>query len=159
MNDASVLALKLRPGPRPVSALSAFLRTLQAAVREIAASSPSGATLFDQRPGPTLAADFTPQDDAIVVSFRFCDPSGEPLQELSTETFRRFMQDLVSTLSAHPQRDLWGAPVFHSRSGSDDESTRMREVLDDLSRLGDASLECGRRRIELNEGAVWLADS
>ena len=156
--DKSVLILRLKPGPRPVSALSAFLRTLQAAVREAAASEPAGAPLFEQRPGPTLAADLSPQDGSTVVSFRFCDSTGTPIESLSSVAFQRFMHDLSSTLSSQPQRDLWGSPVFASRSATDDRE-RMREVLEDLSRLGNASLECGRRKIELNEGAVWLDEN
>ena len=156
--DMSALILRLKHGPRPVSALSAFLRTLQAAVRETAASNPAGAALLDQRPGPTLSADIGSDGESTTFSLQFSDSSGAPMDSLSHDSFLRFMQELAATLSAQPQRDLWGSPVVTHRTSPDDRE-RVREVLEELSRLGNASLEYGRRKIELTEGAGWLGEN
>lgn len=156
-DDDSALTLRIVRGPHHVSTLSSLLRSLQAAVREAAADTDAGAA-FRDRSGPSLMAEIDAHPDGgAAVRFRFVNADGSPAPGVSSSSFAAFLSRVETALATLPQRTLWGTTVRMGGS-SPAGSERIRQFLEDLTRLEDASVEIGRRRIELREGALWVGN-
>ena len=154
--DDARLIMRIGEGAHAVSALSSLLRTMQAAVRECAARTDEGASLFDRHPAPLLTAEFAHDGEAGTrIMLQFCDGTGAPIPELSESAFGAFMRELGVAISAQSQRTLWGAST-RPRPPSGDSSSRVHLFLDDLTRLGTAAIVLGDRKIEVRDGSIWV---
>jgi hypothetical protein len=158
------LILGLPSATQSVSAFHSLLRTTQAAVREAAQSSPDGAAAFASSPAPQLVFQvIDTSSDGMVIEFRFAEPSADHAPHpVSESAFTAFMDGLSTYIKSSPIRTLWGnvpprgdaARRPGNESGPMDD--RMEQVVAELERLGDVSLQLGERRISLTRGGVEI---
>jgi hypothetical protein len=147
MNDhASTLILRLGPDAFDVNALSSILQSLQAAIHATALETPDGPSLFRRHPTPTLTAQFLSAKQGFEIRFSFTSTTGAQMPGLSRATFDRLLSAIESELDDRPRRMMWGATAV---AVAPENASGIRQVLEDLRRLGYACIESGARRIEL----------
>ncbi len=134
-----------------VSYMSSLLRTLQAAMREVALNTEGAREHMDARPQPSLVIRRLEADGSVSMSFVFKDPlNGEPMADLSARTFGSFLDRLGSFVMSLPQRSLWGGASRRSSHDPDSGVTRrMDQVYAELRRAPKAALIFRERRLEI----------
>ncbi len=158
------LILGLPSATQSVSAFHSLLRTTQAAIREAAQSSPEGAVAFTSSPAPQLVFQvINMSSDDMVIEFRFAEPSANHApHSVSPLALTAFMDGLSTYIKSSPIRTLWGnvPPRGDAARRPGNESApldeRMEQVVAELERLGDVSLQLGERRISLTRGGVEI---
>ncbi len=158
------LILGLPSSTQSVSAFHSLLRTTQAAIREAAQSSPEGAVAFTSSPAPQLVFQvIDTSSEGMVIEFRFAEPSADHApHSVSQLAFTAFMDGLSTYIKSSPVRTLWGnvPPRGDAARRLGNESAplddRMEQVVAELERLGDVSLQLGERRISLTRGGVEI---
>ena len=87
------LAIRLHLDRVHVSYVSALLRVVQAALREVAQSDDEARQRFDRRPQPVLLLTSVATDGGLTLGFAFADPlDSRPLEDLSARTFSGFLE-------------------------------------------------------------------
>ena len=146
-----ILELILDQGHVPVSYISSLLRTLQAAIREVALSSENTRYNFDKQPQPILVLISMVSDETISMCLGFEDPiNKEHLSILSGNTFSTFLDKLSEFVMSLPQPSLWGGAARKSTSNPESEiSNRMDQVYAELRRAPKVHLKFKTRSIEI----------
>jgi hypothetical protein len=150
--ERSNLVIELAADHLSVSSLSALLRALQAALREVAMVDPDVAAHFAQRPQPILVLSKVSSEGNLALHFTFADPKGSaPMPELSAKIFSPFMVRFGEFLKTLPQPSLWGS-ASRGKLGRRYESElerRMDEVRAHIRRFGTATLRFGGREVRV----------
>lgn len=153
----AALVISLKPASLSVSAVSALLREVQAALREAARAEPDSSPLFDGDQPPVLNVRFDGTADGVSFAFDFVDASTRgALDRVSRAAGRRFIAALERELKRRPQRTLWGQAGVSARrrpadAESDPLSGRAAIVLSELGRVPAASIVAAGRRIRLED--------
>lgn len=150
-NQNHILELILDQGHVPVSYISSLLRTLQAAIREVAVSSENTRSYFDKQPQPTLVLISIVSDEQISMCLGFEDPINKTiLPTLSENTFSTFLDKLSEFVMSLPQPSLWGGAARKSSTNPESEmSNRMDQVYAELRRAKKVNLKFKTRSIEI----------
>ena len=145
------LSIELGQSEVSVSYMSSLLRTVQAALREVALDTEGAREQLGVRPQPVLVMQRLEADRAITMSFVFEDPlEGEPMADLSSRTFESFLDRLGAFVMSLPQRSLWGGASRRLSQALDSGvSRRMDQVYAELRRAPKATLRVGRRSLEI----------
>ncbi len=150
-DEIDKLTLVLHRPPFKVSALSALFRSLQAAVREIAAAGEPTENLFSAAEGPFLVTEVDASDDgSLTFEMWFVDRDNLPLRERTAEAFDRALSELERELVNVSQHTFWGAPAY--RSGPHASDNRMLRFITVLRTFRFATVTYRRRSVELRHG-------
>ncbi|MBM3949317.1 MAG: hypothetical protein FJ312_08815 [SAR202 cluster bacterium] len=146
------LVIELAAEYLSVSSLSALLRALQAALREVAMADADVAAHFAQRPQPILVLSKVSSEGTLTLHFTFAGPKdSKPLADLSAQVFGPFMARFGEFLKALPQPSLWGT-ASRGKLGRRYESElerRMDEVRAHIRRFGTATLRFGGHEVRV----------
>jgi hypothetical protein len=151
----AALVITLKPASVSVSAVSALLREVQAALREAARADPESSSLFEGDQPPVLNVRFDGTADGVSLAFDFVDASTRaPIEQVSRVAGRRLVAALERELKRRPQRTLWGQAGVSARrrptdAESDPLSGRAAVVLSELGRVTGAAVAGAGRRIRL----------
>lgn len=146
------LAIRLHLDRVHVSYVSALLRVVQAALREVAQSDDEARQRFDRRPQPVLLLTSVATDGGLTLGFAFADPlDSRPLEDLSARTFSGFLEQFSGFVKSLPQPSLWGGAARRpsGRPHESDLAMRMDQVYGELRRSPRATLSFGGRTIEI----------
>lgn len=151
-DERGQLVIELAADHLSVSSLSAFLRALQAALREVAMADDNVAAHFAQRPQPILVLSKVSLEGSLALHFTFAGPKdSKPMTELSAQIFGPFMARFGEFLKTLPQPGLWGT-ASRGKLGRRYESElerRMDEVRAHIRRFGTATLRFGSHEVRV----------
>ena len=146
---------------QPVSALSSFLRTLQAAVRDAAQAAPEAGRGLAAEPRPVLLVSAASGAGAgFELTFYFANPdTGAALDKTSAAVFQAFFDAIESAVKARPQRTLWGdsARLPSATAPQIRPSPRIEALLDEIRRFRAVVLQHAGRRIAADGSSMQIA--
>ncbi len=151
-NDREVLELQIVTSHLSASYLSSLLRSLQAALREVAHSRESTNQEFTQKPQPVLILDKIISGSNLTLYMIFSNAvNSKPLTNLSRQTFNTFLDDLTDFVKMLPQPSLWGGaslPTPSTRTESD-LIRRMDQLYRELRRSKQITIRFKNRSVEI----------
>ena len=159
-SDDHPLEIALDSGYLPVSNVSSLLRTLQAALREVARSSDRPVDAFQEQPHPVLRTSTEVTGEEMVLRFIFFDPRHSlPMSEVSERTFGLFLDAFSEFIKRMPQRGLWGEAVGGARQQTydSDVTKRMDQLRVELRRFPKARLTFNNRTITFEGDRMEIA--
>ena len=157
-SETRPLEIALGPSRLPVSYLSSLLRVLQAAMREVARSNDGTAAMFSQQPQPVLVVSTATVEGDLVLRFTFGDPlDSTPLTNLSSLTFKAFLEQFSQLVKELPQRSLWGESVGGARPRyASGVERRLDQVRLELRRFPKARLSFDRHTISFEDDRMEI---
>ena len=150
--DQALLTIRLQPSHVSVSYLSSLLRLVQAALREVARSEDVTRAHFDRNPQPILQLYRLETGSDLTMYFSFIESAtGEPLRELSSQTFGMLVTRFSSFVRELPQPGLWGGPANRptKHTFKDNLTKRMDQLYRELRRSPKTTLSAQGRIIEI----------
>ena len=143
-----------------VSYISSLLRTLQAAIREIAISDASIQNDFNEEKKHILVISNLTFDTSFKFEMVFIDVVERKFNEnLSRNIFDKFVLELISFIRTLPQPGLWGdasSKSWDSKAKSDIEIW-MYQVYRELKRCTKVIIESGTKKIEIDGERLQLS--
>ena len=145
------------------SSLSSFLRTLQAALREVGRHLPRVGQTFRETGGPRLVLTRIQGHTTLECELLFAAPSDRSLlAEVSHHVFQSFMAALISMVRGSTQRTLFGNQVRHPlrKAGPfpPEVMSRIGQVERELGRFARATMSYGGYRVEIDSGMVTITE-
>ena len=143
-----------------VSYISSLLRTLQAAIREIAISDAAMQNYFNEEKKHTLVISNLNFDTAFKLEMIFIDVLERKFnQNLSMKVFDKFVLEFISFIRALPQPGLWGdaSPKSWDPKAKSDTEIRMYQVYRELKRCSKVIIESGAKKIEIDGERLQLS--
>jgi hypothetical protein len=142
-----------------VSYISSLLRTLQAAIREIAISDVDVQNFFNEEKKPALVISNLAFQDAFELEMIFIDGVERKFNEnLSRYVFDKFVVEFISFVRTLPQPGLWGdasSKSWDSKTKSDVE-IRMYQIYRELKRCTKVIIKSGAKKIEIDGERLQL---
>ena len=143
-----------------VSYISSLLRTLQAAIREIAISDATVQSSFNNEQKPILVISNIAFQGAFKFELIFIDGVERKFNEnLSRHLFDKFVAEFITFVRTLPQPGLWGdasSKLWDSNAKSDIE-IRMYQVYRELKRCTNVIIESGAKKIEIDGERLQLS--
>ena len=143
-----------------VSYISSLLRTLQAAIREIAISDPSVQNSFNEEKKHILVISNLMFDVSFKFEMIFIDVVERKFNEnLSRHVFDKFVLEFISFVRTLPQPGLWGeaSPKLWNSNAKSDIEIRMYQVYRELKRCTKVIIESGGKKIEIDGERLQLS--
>ena len=143
-----------------VSYISSLLRTLQAAIREIAISDGTIQNDFKEEKKHTLVISNLNFDTAFKFEMIFIDVLERKFnQNLSMKVFDKFVLEFISFIRTLPQPGLWGdaSPKSWDSKSKSDIEIRMYQVYRELKRCNKVIIESGAKKIEIDGERLQLS--
>ena len=143
-----------------VSYISSLLRTLQAAIREIAISYGTIQNDFKEEKKHTLVISNLNFDTAFKFEMIFVDVLERKFnQNLSMKVFDKFVLEFISFIRTLPQPGLWGdaSPKSWDSKSKSDIEIRMYQVYRELKRCNKVIIESGAKKIEIDGERLQLS--
>jgi len=143
-----------------VSYISSLLRTLQAAIREIAISDPSVQNSFNEEKKHILVISNLMFDVSFKFEMIFVDVVERKFNEnLSRHVFDKFVLEFISFVRTLPQPGLWGeaSPKLWNSNAKSDIEIRMYQVYRELKRCTKVIIESGGKKIEIDGERLQLS--
>ncbi len=126
-HEEGLLELILGTGDLPVSYLSSVLRSIQAALREVARTADATREEFQRQPQPVLMLSSLSVEDGLTLRFAFVDPlDSTPMEKFSSQAFQAFIDEFTQFLKRLPQRGLWGETYNRARRKTHDSEITRR---------------------------------
>jgi len=143
-----------------VSYISSLLRTLQAAIREIAISDASIQNDFNEEKRHILVISNLTFDTSFKFEMIFIDVVERKFNEnLSRNVFDKFVLEFISFIRTLPQPGLWGdaSPKSWDSKAKSDIEIRMYQVYRELKRCTKVIIESGAKKIEIDGERLQLS--
>ena len=143
-----------------VSYISSLLRTLQAAIREIAISDPSVQNSFNEGGKHILVISNLMFDVSFKFEMIFIDVVERKFNEnLSRHVFDKFVLEFISFVRTLPQPGLWGdaSPKLWDANSKSNIEIRMYQVYRELKRCTKVIIESCGKKIEIDGERLQLS--
>ena len=143
-----------------VSYISSLLRTLQAAIREIAISDGVIQNDFNEEKKHTLVISNLDFDIAFKFEMIFIDVLERKVNEnLSKKVFNKFVLEFIAFIRTLPHPGLWGdaSPKLWDPKSKSDVEIRMYQVYRELKRCSKVIIESGSKKIEIDGERLQLS--
>ncbi len=150
--ETGLLSVTLASPSLGVSYLSALLRSLQVAIREVGMKDDASRRGLERRPPPALVLHRLVGNGEYTLQFAFANPSDSALlPSLSSRVFDAFLDTFSDYVKGLPQPGLWGGAARRSSSRpyESDLAMRMDQVYRELQRCPRATLVFRGRTIEI----------
>ena len=145
------------------SALSSFLRTLQAALREVGRHLPQVGQAFQEKEGPRLVIRRIEGRESLECDLLFVASfSHNVLADVSHKVFESFMTLLIGTLRESSQRTLFGdrlrRPSRKHRALPPELLERIDQLEEELRRFPRQVIRYGGYRVEVKGDIVEIRE-
>ena len=139
-----------------VSGLSAFLRTLQFALRAIGKETPDTNYAFSGSNAPSLFISDLSSSGSFNIAIKFTYEDQDFDSDKSDIIFSHFLSKTFELCEDSSQQSLWGRDVTRKKTTSSKSSlnpesteTRLLEFVDHLKRMGDSQITFKSKKLKI----------